>query len=133
MCLSLIHTHCPGRKPSHSMKDAKDIESSFIHSRFSVLKMQKEENNRNACSVVYSPVYSFSGKSCSYSPDGQHVLFTNGKEVHILSTETQMMEFNLYCSDRVDYAEWSPNSLLVLCFVKRNNTIEVPRDESGEP
>ena len=113
MCLSLIPSHCPGKKPSRSMKGAKAIESSFIHSRFRVLKMQKEENNRNACSVVYSPVYSFSGKSCSYSPDGRHVLFTNGKEVHILSMESQMMEFNLYCSDRVDYAEWSPNSLLV--------------------
>lgn len=87
--------------------------------------MSKGDTPKNECTVTYSPVYSYSGKSCAYSPDGKHVLFTNGKEVHIVSTETQMVEFNLFCSDRVDYAEWSPNSQLLLCVVKRNNTIEV--------
>ena len=75
--------------------------------------------------IVYSPAYSFSGKSCSFSPNGKYALFTNGKQVYIMDVEQQLIETTIYCSDRVDYAEWSPNSEYILCCIHRNNSIEV--------
>ena len=75
--------------------------------------------------IVYSPTYSFSGKSCSFSPNGKYVLFTNGKQFYIMDIEQELITTTVFCSDRVDYAEWSPNSEYILCSIRRNNTIEV--------
>ena len=75
--------------------------------------------------IVYSPAYSFSGKSCSFSPNGKYVLFTNGKQFYIMDIEQELITTTVCCSDRVDYAEWSPNSEYILCCIHRNNSIEV--------
>ena len=75
--------------------------------------------------IVYSPTYSFSGKSCSFSPNGKYVLFTNGKQFYIMDIEQELITTTVFCSDRVDYAEWSPNSEYILCSIRRSNTIEV--------
>ena len=75
--------------------------------------------------IVYSPAYSFSGKSCSFSPNGKYVLFTNGKQFYIMDIEQELITTTVFCSDRVDYAEWSPNSEYILCCIHRNNSIEV--------
>ena len=75
--------------------------------------------------IVYSPTYSFSGKSCSFSPNGKYVLFTNDKQFYIMDIEQELITTTVFCSDRVDYAEWSPNSEYILCCIHRNNSIEV--------
>ena len=77
--------------------------------------MEEEESGARHSIVIYSPEYTYSGKSCCYSPDGQYLLFSNGKEVEILTVTDQVIRFTLYCSDRVDYAEWSPDSSHILC------------------
>ena len=87
--------------------------------------MEEEESGARHSIVIYSPEYTYSGKSCCYSPDGQYLLFSNGKEVEIMTVTDQVIRFTLYCSDRVDYAEWSPDSSHILCLVRRNGSIEV--------
>lgn len=87
--------------------------------------MESDSSKVEDSVVVYSPVYAFSGKSCAYSPNGKFVLFTNGKQVSVMSVDSQFIDFTLFCSDRVDYAEWAPNSEYILCCVKRSNSIEV--------
>ena len=75
--------------------------------------------------IIFSPVFTYSGKSCRLSPDGKRVVFSNGTNVSVMNVETQCIEFTLFCSDRVDAAEWSSDSNLISCLVKRNNSIEV--------
>ena len=87
--------------------------------------MDSANSSKEESVVVYSPVYTFSGKSCSYSPNGKYALFTNGKQVSILNIDTQFIDYSLFCSDRVDFAEWSPNSNYIMCCVRRSNAIEV--------
>ena len=87
--------------------------------------MEQEQETKEISNVVYSPLYTFSGKSISYSPNGKFALFTYEKQVHVINTDTQYIDFTIYCSDRIDYAEWSPNSEYILCCVRRNNSIEV--------
>lgn len=52
-------------------------------------------------------------------------MFTTGKQVEVIQSETQNSLFTLFCSDRVDFAEWSPDSTRILCIIRRNNSIEV--------
>lgn len=87
--------------------------------------MEQDQSSNGESVVVYSPVYMFSGKSCAYSPNGKYALFTNGKQVSVLNVDTQFIDFTLFCSDRVDFAEWSPNSEYIMCCVRRSNSIEV--------
>ena len=87
--------------------------------------MEEEEHSGHHSIVIYSPEYTYSGKVCVYSPNGEYLLFSNGKEVDVMTISDQVIRFTLYCSDRVDYAEWSPDSLHILCLVRRSGSIEV--------
>lgn len=87
--------------------------------------MESNPASSDSSAIIYSPTYEFSGKSCSLSPNGKQALYTKGKQVYVVNIESGLIEISILCSDRVDYAEWSPNSERILCCVRRSNSIEV--------
>ena len=96
-----------------------------IQSRVEKTLMDMDEKTVQGANVQFSPTYTFSGKGCRFSPDGKYILFTTGKQVEVIQSDTQASVFTLFCSDRVDYTEWSPDSTRILCIIRRNNSIEV--------
>lgn len=79
--------------------------------------------------MCFSPLYEYSGKACMLSPDGNHTLFSYEKQIIIIENDTQTSVVKLFCSDRVDSAEWSPNSKLVFGIVRRSKSMEVGTEE----
>ena len=96
-----------------------------IQSRVEKNLTDRDEKTVQGANVQFSPTYMFSGKGCRFSPDGKYILFTTGKQVEVIQSNMQTSAFTLFCSDRVDYAEWSPDSTRILCIIRRNNSIEV--------
>ena len=90
-----------------------------------IVSMESLPSELSGSNIQFSPTYTYSGKKCQYSPNGEYILFTTGKQVEVVQSETQNSLFTLFCSDRVDFAEWSPDSTRILCIIRRNNSIEV--------
>ena len=87
--------------------------------------MEIESSGYSGDSVRLSPLYEYSGKSCGFSPDGRYILFSHENQIIIIDTNTQKSVFKLFCSDRVDWAEWAPDSKHILGIVRRNKSVEV--------
>ena len=87
--------------------------------------MEIESREYLGDSVCLSPLYEYSGKSCKFSPDGRYILFSHENQIIVIETKSQKSVFKLFCSDRVDWAEWAPDSKFILGIVRRNKSVEV--------
>eukprot|EP00762_Andalucia_godoyi_P004127 ANDGO_06380.mRNA.1 putative WD repeat-containing protein C32H8.09 len=80
----------------------------------------------------FSDPVKFSGKSVSFSADGEYVAFSHGPEVAVRETTTFSQNRRFACEDIVDYVEWSSDSTLLLCVSVKRGVIMVfnPSDPS---
>jgi WD40 repeat protein len=73
----------------------------------------------------FSELFKQSNQLCRFSPDGSHVASCSSYRLVVRDVDTLQITHLYTCLDAIQYLEWSPDSLFILCGMYKRGLVQV--------